>query len=193
MKKQTYLHYRKVFQSTSDDKLMALALRKGIGAEAEAALEAELGRRGIQHAVEMSGPIRSGARASMFEARIASIGPAFFRLCSTSIIFFLIALVLQIHPLGDTSFDFGKVITNSIEIVFLGPGLLFFMFHNVAGVWISIAIWAALITTALGSSNTTTRLWYNIILTLHIVLILLGLTALFEADLVAIAGAVFDR
>ena len=166
---------------------MALSLRKGLSIEAEAALKEEICSRGIEYAVELSGPIRSGARVSVFEAKIRSIGPALFRLVSTAAIFFLIALFLQSQTPGGASIDVGKVIANSIELVFLGPGLPFDMFPDFAGVLISIAIWAALITTAIGSSNRSTRLWFHGFLTVYIILTLLGLAASFGSGLVAMA------
>ncbi len=126
--------------------------------------------------------------ADKLESKKGSVLTALFRLFSTLSIFFMMSVVMGSQPIRSRTLDVGKVLAQSLELVIIGPGLLFYLVFEPVGVFISIVFWL-LIIISLGGSNVGIRRGFYWLLGVYVVMTLLGLFASIGMGLVAMAGA----
>lgn len=185
----SYQHYRKLYQSFDDDRLMKRWLRGQLSADSEAALKVELRRRGIDCAAETANLLELSDGTIEREINRGSVWKTLFRLSSISVIFFMISLVLQSHPRLGANTDIDTIIRGSLHCVLLGPALFVSQLNHNVGLVISVIFWTSLIVTALGSGDTRIQQWFYGLLASFIGLTLLNLLLTMGWDFIAAAIA----
>jgi hypothetical protein len=176
------------YRSLETDRLIELHRSGGLTEGAHSALEEELGRRGFIISEKPPIALECHPGADKPESNKGSVSTALFRLLSTLSIFFMVSVVMGSQPIRSRTLDVGKVIAQSLELVIIGPGLLFYLVFEPVGVFISIAFWL-LVIISLAGSNAGVRRGFYWLLGVYVVMTLLGLFASIGMGLVAMAGA----
>jgi hypothetical protein len=187
--KYSYQHYRQLYQSFEDERLMKQWLRGNLSHNSEAALKVELKHRGLDCTAETSNLLELSDSAIEREVNRGSVWKALFRMLSIAGIFFMMALFLTGHPsLGGTA-DMQTLLGESLRWVALGPSLFVSQFSQNVGLIISVIFWTSLIVTALGSGDTRVQRWFYGLLGCFIGLTLLNLALTVSWDFIAAAIA----
>jgi hypothetical protein len=185
--KYSYQHYRQLYQSFDDERLMKQWLRGNLSHNSEAALKVELKHRGLDCAAESANLLELSDSAIEREINRGSVWKALFRMLSVAVIFFLIALVLQGHPSLGGIANIETLLTESLRCIVLGPALFVSQFSQNVGLIISVIFWTSLIVTALGSGDTRVQRWFYGLLGCLIGLTLLNLALTMSWDFIAAA------
>lgn len=186
--KASYPNLTRKYRSLETDRLIELNRSGGLTEVAHSALKEELGRRGFKILEEPPIALECHSGTDKPESNKGSVLTALFRLFSTLSIFFMMSVVMGSQPIRSRTLDVGKVLAQSLELVIIGPGLLFYLVSEAIGVFISIAYWLLLII-SLGGSNVGIRRGFYWLLGVYVVMTLLGLFASIGMGFVAMAGA----
>lgn len=173
--KHSYQSYRQLYQSFDDQRLMRQWLRGNLSHNSEAALKVELKHRGLDCTAETSNLLELSDSTLEREINRGAVWKALFRLVGIASIFFVISVILQRHPQIGGITDFEALIAGGLYRVALGPSLFVSLFNLNIGLVISVALWSALVVTALGSGDTRVQRWFYGLLGCFIGLTLLNL------------------
>lgn len=185
----SYQHYRALYQSFDEDRLMKRWLRGNLSADSEAALKVELKNRGLDCSAETANLFELSDGAIEREINRGSVWKALFRLFCIAAIFFMVILVLLRHPSLGGFTDLESMVAEGLHYVAFGPALFLSRFNHNAGLILAVIFWTSLIVTALGSGDTRIQRWFYGLLAAFIGLTLLSLALTMSWDFIAAAIA----